>query len=51
MLKYLMLNLFHWMVNQLNKEINEKKDEIIKEIETSEIFKKYLLLKETIKNN
>ena len=36
------------MVNQLNKEINQKVDEIINEIENSSIYQKYLSLKEKI---
>ena len=39
------------MVNWLNKDINEKIDEINKEIENSEIYQKYLLLKNKISNN
>ena len=39
------------MVNQLNKDINDKLDEIINEIETSPIYQKYLLLKEKISND
>ena len=35
----------------MNKEINEKVDEIIQEIETSDIYQKYLLLQNKIKNN
>ena len=35
----------------MNKEITNKIDEIIKEIETSEVYKKYLLLQEKISNN
>lgn len=35
----------------MNKEVNDKIDEIINEIETSDIFKKYLLLKDKISNN
>lgn len=35
----------------MNKEITKKIDEIIKEIETSSIYQKYLSLKEQIKNN
>ena len=39
------------MVNQLNKDISNKIDEIINEIETSEVYKKYLSLQEKISNN
>ena len=39
------------MVKQLNKKVNDKIDEINKEIETSEIYQKYLSLKEQIENN
>ena len=39
------------MVNQLNKLIEKKIDEIIKEIETSEVYQKYLLLQDKISNN
>ena len=35
----------------MNKEINEKVDEIINDIENSDLYKKYLSLKEQIKNN
>ena len=35
----------------MNKEINEKIDEIISDIENSDIYKKYLMLKEAIKSN
>lgn len=39
------------MVNQLNKEILEKIDEIINLIEQSAEYKKYLLLKEKMNDN
>ena len=35
----------------MNKDISKKIDEIINEIESSEIYKKYLSLQEQIKNN
>lgn len=35
----------------MNNEIIKKVDEIILEIENSEVYKKYLLLKENISNN
>ena len=35
----------------MNKDINEKIDEIINEIENSEVYQKYLLLKKKISNN
>lgn len=35
----------------MNKEITNKIDEIIKEIETSPVYQKYLLLQEKISNN
>ena len=35
----------------MNKEINQKIDEIINEIETSEVYQKYLSLKEAIGSN
>ncbi len=35
----------------MNREIDEKIDEIINEIETSDIYQKYLSLKEKIKEN
>ena len=39
------------MVNQLNKKITKKIDEIINEIETSSIYQEYLSLKEKINND
>ena len=39
------------MVNQLNKEILDKVDEIVKTIEESSEYQKYLTLKEQIDNN
>lgn len=52
MLKYLMQRVFLWMVNYLNnKEILYKIDEIINKIEGSELYLKYLDLKEKIDNN
>ena len=39
------------MVNQLNKEINNKVDEIINEIENSEVYQKYLSLQDKISSN
>ena len=51
MLKYLTLRVFLWMVNQLNKEILEKVDELVKEIEDSPDYQKYLLLKDKISKN
>lgn len=39
------------MVNQLNKEITKKIDEIISDIETSSTYQEYLSLKEKIKND
>ena len=39
------------MVNQLNKEILNKVDEIIKDIESSNEYQKYLLLKDKISND
>ena len=39
------------MVNQLNKEINNKVDEIINEIENSEVYQKYLSLQKQISSN
>lgn len=35
----------------MNKEISDKVDEIVSEIETSYLYQKYLSLKEKIKNN
>ena len=46
-----MLRVFLWMVNQLNKEILEKVDELVKEIEDSPDYQKYLLLKDKISKN
>ena len=48
MLKYLMLKAFHQMVKQLNNEIIQKVDEIIKEIENSSVYQNYLSIKEMI---
>ena len=39
------------MVNQLNKEITKKIDEIISDIENSSIYQEYLSLKEKIKKD
>ena len=39
------------MVNQLNKEIEKKIDEIVNEIENSPEYQKYLKLKEDISKN
>ena len=39
------------MVNWLNKEILDKVDEIIQNIENSDVYKKYLFLKSQIDNN
>ncbi len=39
------------MVNQLNKEISIKIDEIINVIENSDVYQKYLLLKKSISEN
>ncbi len=39
------------MVNQLNKEIEKKVDEIVSEIETSEVYQKYLSLKDKMEAN
>ena len=35
----------------MNKDVNNKIDEIIREIETSEVYQKYLSLQEKINNN
>jgi len=35
----------------LNKEVSKKVDEIIQDIESSDLYKKYLSLKEQISNN
>ena len=51
MLKYLIQKAFLWMVNQLNKEIEKKIDEIVNEIENSPEYQKYLKLKEDINKN
>ena len=46
-----MPKVFLWMVRQLNKEILNKIDEIIKTIEESDDYFKYLDLKNKISNN
>ena len=46
-----MLKASLWMVNQLNKEILDKIDEIIEVIENSPEYQKYLLLKDKINCN
>ena len=46
-----MLKAFHWMVNQLNNKILKKVDEIIKDIDNSPMYKRYLSLKEKISND
>lgn len=46
-----MLKASLWMVNQLNKEILDKIDEIISVIEDSPEYQKYLLLKGKINSN
>ena len=52
MLRLLLQKALVQMVKQLNnKEILDKVDEIIKEIEDSDNYRKYLLLKEEINNN
>ena len=51
MLKYQMPKVSLWMVNQLNKKISNKIDEIIQEIENSDIYKKYLSLQKQIESN
>ncbi len=46
-----MQKVFLWMVNQLTKEIETKIDEIIQEIENSDIYIRYLTLQKQIESN